>query len=49
VREEDGGWNDRVFPRSESFGTAMSMLALLAPRMPAPAGWPAPKKAPGTK
>jgi len=49
VREEDGGWNDRVFPRSECFGTAMSMMALLAPRMPAPAGWPAPKKKAGTK
>lgn len=49
VREEDGGWNDRVFPRSECFGTAMSMLALLAPRMPTPAGWPAPKRKPGTK
>jgi hypothetical protein len=39
VREEDGGWNDRVFPRSESFGTAMTMLALLAPKLPAPARW----------
>jgi len=40
VREEDGGWNDRVFPRSETFGTAMSMLALLSPKLPAPARWP---------
>jgi hypothetical protein len=39
VREDSGGWNDRVFPRSENFGTAMSMLALLAPALPAPAGW----------
>jgi hypothetical protein len=39
VREEDGGWNDRVFARSESFGTAMSMLALLSPKLPAPARW----------
>jgi hypothetical protein len=28
VRDEDGTWNDRVFPRSRSFGTAMSVLAL---------------------
>ncbi len=39
VREEDGGWNDRVFPRSESFGTAMTMLALCEPSLPRPAGW----------
>ena len=29
VRDADGTWNDRVFPRSASFGTAMSVLALL--------------------
>lgn len=28
VRDADGTWNDRVFPRSASFGTAMSVLAL---------------------
>ncbi len=39
VREEDGGWNDRVFPRSESFGTAMTVMALREPAMPRPAGW----------
>lgn len=39
VREESGGWNDRVFPRSESFGTAMTVLALLEPTLPRPAGW----------
>lgn len=39
VREEDGGWNDRVFPRSENFGTAMTLLALAAPRARPPAGW----------
>jgi hypothetical protein len=42
VREEDGGWNDRVFPRSESFGTAMTILALLEPTARRPAGWTAP-------
>ena len=41
VREEDGGWNDRVFPRSECFGTAMAILALESPALPAPARWPA--------
>lgn len=28
VRDDDGTWNDRVFPRSAAFGTAMSVLAL---------------------
>jgi hypothetical protein len=47
VREEDGGWNDRVFPRSASFGTAMTMLALLEPGRARPAGWPAEARAAG--
>ncbi len=42
VREKGGGWNDRVFPRSEAFGTAMTLLALLEPSLPRPAGWSAP-------
>ena len=29
VRDENGTWNDRVFPRSAGYGTAMSVLALL--------------------
>jgi hypothetical protein len=41
VREESGGWNDRVFPRSESFGTAMTVMALREPALPRPAGWSA--------
>ncbi len=41
VREESGGWNDRVFPRSENFGTAMTMLALSEPGRVSPARWPA--------
>jgi hypothetical protein len=41
VREEDQGWNDRVFPRSESFGTAMALMALLEPERERPARWPA--------
>jgi len=39
VREEDGGWNDRIFPRSESFGTAMTLFALHEGAARAPAGW----------
>ncbi|MFN0242855.1 MAG: prenyltransferase/squalene oxidase repeat-containing protein [Planctomycetota bacterium] len=39
VREEDGGWNDRVFPRSACFGTSMVVLALAEPKRAAPAGW----------
>ncbi len=36
VRGESGGWNDRVFPRSEAFGTAMAMLSILEPGRPRP-------------
>lgn len=36
IEEPDGGWNDRVFPRSRSFGTAMGMLALLQRDLAAP-------------
>ena len=31
TREEGGGWNDRVFPRTRSYGTAMALQALVAP------------------
>ncbi len=44
IREESGGWNDRVFPRSENFGTAMTLLALRSPELPTPAGWTPPEK-----
>jgi hypothetical protein len=30
TREADGSWNDRIFPRSSSYGTAMALLALTA-------------------
>lgn len=30
--EADGTWNDRVFERSANYGTAMSVLAILAPQ-----------------
>jgi uncharacterized membrane protein len=33
TREASGGWNDRVFPRSEAFGTAFAMLGLLMPEL----------------
>ena len=36
VREESGGWNDRVFPRSEAYGTSMALLSLLEPGRPRP-------------
>ena len=36
TREEDGTWNDRVFPRSKNYGTAMVVLALLADKAPLP-------------
>ena len=39
VRNDDGTWNDRVFPRSRGFGTAMTILALQRPQLPAPATW----------
>ena len=39
VQEPSGAWNDRVFARSESFGTAMAILALLAPQLPRAADW----------
>jgi len=42
VREESGGWNDRVFDRSENFGTAMILLALRMPHTRPPAGWKPP-------
>jgi hypothetical protein len=31
VRLDDGGWNDRVFERSENYGTAMAIMALMRP------------------
>lgn len=42
VRQEDGAWNDRVFPRTASYGTASALEVLLAPQAKAPARWEAP-------
>jgi hypothetical protein len=39
VRLDDGSWNDRVFPRSANFGTAMATMALMMPELPKPAKW----------
>lgn len=36
TREEDGTWNDRHFPRSRAYGTAMVVLGLLAEKQPMP-------------
>jgi hypothetical protein len=36
TRDEDGTWNDRVFPRSRDYGSAMVVLALLGERAPLP-------------
>lgn len=39
TREEDGSWNDRIFPRTASYSTAMSVLALTAPDRPKYPTW----------
>ena len=36
TRDPDGTWNDRVFPRSREYGTAMVLLALLSDRIGPP-------------
>ena len=36
---DPGTWNDRVFPRSRSYGTACAMLALLQPSSALPPAW----------
>ena len=46
IREDDGSWNDRVFERSRSYGTAMTMHALQRPWLPAPSSWTPPERAP---
>ncbi len=48
VRQEDGSWNDRVFPRTANYGTAMAAMALMMPETPAPAPWTAPPRSPAT-
>lgn len=41
TREEDGSWNDRIFPRTASYSTAMAMMALGAKDHGAFAEWDA--------
>ena len=43
MRDADGTWDDRVFPRTRNFGTAMALLSLQRPSLPAPAAWTAAK------
>ncbi|MEY4674662.1 MAG: hypothetical protein RL148_2446 [Planctomycetota bacterium] len=38
-RDADGTWNDRQFPRSAGYGTAMALLALHMKDWPAPVTW----------
>ena len=40
VRLENGTWNDRVFPRTASYGTSQALLVMLMPNLPEPAHWP---------
>ncbi len=44
TRSDEGTWNDRVFPRSACYGTAMVSLALTMPDAAPPQGWPATRK-----
>lgn len=49
--ENGGSWNDRIFPRTESYSTAMSVLSLIADRLPKTKAWKPPtlKKGPPPK
>jgi hypothetical protein len=38
-REDDGSWNDRQFPRSAGYGTAMALLTMHMPHLPKPEAW----------
>ncbi len=49
IEEPEGGWNDRVFPRSRAFGTAMIVMALLQPQAPARPVWAAAEEPTETK
>jgi len=39
TRSETGSWNDRVFPRSVSYGTSTAILSLMMAEAPPPARW----------
>ena len=36
TKSDDGTWNDRIYPRARSYGTAMVMLALMSDRIGVP-------------
>ena len=42
--EGDGAWNDRIFPRTESYSTAMAVLSLIAGDLPKVHAWGAKAK-----
>ena len=46
--EDRGGWNDRIFPRTESYSTAMAILSLIAEDLPKVKSWPAEEAPKGT-
>ncbi len=39
TRGEDGTWNDRVFPRSAAYGSAMASMSATMPSAPPPNRW----------
>lgn len=39
TRDEDGSWNDRIFPRTSAYCTAMVLMALRAPDLPRFPDW----------
>jgi hypothetical protein len=43
TRDEDGSWNDRIFPRTSAYCTAMVLMALRAPDLPRFPDWKEPK------
>lgn len=39
TRDLDGSWNDRIFPRTSAYCTAMVLMALRAPKLPSFPDW----------
>ncbi len=39
TRSPEGTWNDRVFPRSAAYGSAMAVMSVLMPETATPAQW----------
>lgn len=42
TRDEGGSWNDRIFPRTSAYCTAMVLMALRAPQLPRFPDWQEP-------